>query len=263
MIATPIGWTRRHVGTSVALFPPGGAERGVIRYDERIHGLVPLSQLHPGPWEAFTTDEGEHAAAITVGDQDLAIVFLDEGHARIHGTCLHADDRVLFATTVRELARGDTHFLGERRRRYEHDAPTGWQRRARGMHAEWTPIEAARASTVISVWAALPCRRVSAGRFVDLVLAEDPHAHVCEQRRFTRSMHALDGREVVLESERGRRTVVVLEDDRYIYPMRVEAPAADLDAVAVLEGLARSVRRVPRPRGVTIARIDSLAHWSE
>jgi len=95
------------------------------------------------------------------------------------------------------------------------------------------------------------------------VLAEDPHAHVCEQRRFTRSMHALDGREVVLESERGRRTVVVLEDDRYIYPMRVEAPAADLDAVAVLEGLARSVRRVPRPRGVTIARIDSLAHWSE
>lgn len=270
------------------LFPPGGSDRGGIRYHERVRKLAPLPQVleqlltgdgfkvsRVGSWERFTTAEGEHAAAVTISgsldgapaQRDLGVVLLDDCYASISGYCLHPEDFSLFSTTVRELARGDTHLLGDRRRRYEHDMPAGWQARARGFHAEWFPLDYPRAAATITVWAALPARMVSARHFLDLLLAEDPGAQVCEQQRFTASTHGLDGQELIVESHARaaiRRSIIVLEDDRYIYPVRVEAPAADHTTYEpVLRALAASVRPVPRASHVMQARIDSLDHWSE
>lgn len=286
MIGIPNGWARRPSGRGVLLVPPGGAARGGIRYDERVTPLAPLSALlekhvaddafavaRVGAWERLTTLEGEHAAVITIAgtldgrlaQRDLGVVLLDDSYASVSGYCLDPNAFAGFTAMVRELTAGDTHFLGVRRRRYEYDAPAGWQARALGFDAEWFPVDYPRATSSITVWAALPRQQVSASQLFERARTEEPAARVYGDPHPIMSAHGLSGHELVLDHARGTgRHVVVLEDDRFVYPLRFEttSPEAGADA-ALWRAVVESVRPVPRVKGDFAPLVHSLDHWVE
>ena len=259
------------------LFPPTGAESGAIRYDERKAPLLRASAIlheqleqdrafvidRAGTWERMLTIEGEHAAAITIVgavdgrpiQRDFGIVFLDDAYALTGGYCLDPESFALFATTVRELARGDAHLLGIRRRRFEYTAPEGWQARARGFVAQWFPRDYPTERARITVWPALPSSALSAEAFVDRVAGEAT-AH---KTREACTIDELRGYQLVMENGAARCRVIVVEDDRYTYGMRLDATTHVHDGA--FEALARSMRPVPRP--AREAPPTFAAHWVE
>ncbi len=268
------------------LVPPGGADRGGIRYDERVTPLAPLSSvlarqlvdegfraLRIGAWERLTTLEGEHAAVITIAgsldgrpaQRDLGVVLLDDSYACISGYCLDPDAFAGFTATVRELTASDSHFLGIRRRRYEYAAPAGWHARALGFDAEWFPIDYPHVASTITVWAALPRQQVSASQLFERARTEEPGTRVYGEPHAIMSAHGLSGHELVLDHARGTgRHVVVLEDDRFVYPLRfaTTSPEAGADA-ALWRAVVESVRPVPRVKGDFAPLVHSLDHWVE
>ncbi len=270
MIGQPPGWTRHPSGNRIMLFPPGGSALGGIRYDERKAPLVPLSKIlaahtqdegfrveRVGTWERCLTIEGEYAATITIGgalagtpvQRDLGVVVLDDSYAMLSGYCLSPDSFAEFASAVRNLTRGDVHMLGVRRRRFEYDRPAGWQARARSFSAEWFPPDYPHVDTSITVWPALPSRTLTAESFLERVV--DSTSTPRERALIT--MHGeVRGRELVLDSTLDGRAItrrlIVLEDDRYIYPTQLEALAAIADEhTDRLRTLVRSIHPIPRP----------------
>ena len=181
MISTPTGWSRRYHAGSVLLFPPRGPTRGGIRYVEHLAPLAPVRQLVEqllsdpvlsvdtvGSIERLTTVEGEHAALVTIrgsldgqpAQRDVGFVLLDHHYARVDGLALCADDFAASTAIVRALICGDVHLAGERQRRFEYESPAGWHARARGLHADWYPLDFPRSRGVIHVFPALPAARV-------------------------------------------------------------------------------------------------------
>jgi len=195
--------------------------------------------------ERLVTIEGEHAAAVTVAgtfegrpaQRDFGVVFLDDAYALTSGYCLAPDDFELFSATVRELARGDSHFLGVRRRRYDYLAPEGWRAERRGFDAEWRAPESAAS---ITVWPAMPRGLVPASTVVAQAIAEAARAGDGLTRSPLR-VASLRGEELVA----GSRRMVVLEDDRYTYAARLDATTAQY--AAAFGALVRSIQPIPRP----------------
>jgi hypothetical protein len=278
MIGQPPGWTRQVSGSRVVLLPPGGTNHGAIRYDERktpqkVLSAILAEQLSSerefrveatGSWERLVTIEGELGAAITVNgsigadaaQRDLGVVYLDDAYALIDGYCVHPDEFAMFSATVRELTRGDSHFLGVRRRRFEYTPPRNWHARARGFVAEWFPRTFPSERVTIMVWPAMPRRVLTADAFIERVASEAGGT----QTRETATLHTLGGQRLVIDHPGRHRSLVVLEDDRYIYPLQVEANTTAYDDV--LHGVVTSIHPIPRPAVDEQAALP-LAHWSE
>lgn len=282
MIATPSGWSRRHAGADLVFFPPEGPARGGIRYCERLTPLAPIRTLveehlrgssfsvtHMSRVERLTTHEGEHAALVTVAgrvegrpaQRDIGFVLLDGAYARTGAVSFRPDDFAAFTALVRTLVRGDAHFAGERRRWFEHDCPEGWQARARGFHAEWYPIDFPREFAIIHVWPALPATRVGVGLTADgwREMGRDPAVAIASDHGLSGALQSSIG-----EADGGRRTrrvLAVLEDTRYVYPLRLETTVLDDGAhMESFRRLIRSVRPVPHVGG-TVSPFVEL--WAE
>jgi len=236
-VITPLdGWSWEPTADGVLLRAPGA----VIHYRERVRPSRPLVELvHAacagldvdrlvGP-EPVVTDEGEHAAIVTVhaGPVTLTLgyVFGDDFHAEIHGAGDAAD-------AVRRLVRTDRHMLGVRRRRCRYVAPAGWRAlpHASIFHDTWeSPDGAAR----ITVCPAVP-------------LADEP---VGEGDREPVVTARLAGHAWTSPT----RTLVVLRDRTYAYTVALDGRAAELDAVVA------SVEPVPPRAGATA---DPTASWA-
>ena len=262
MIGQPAGWTRHATGNRIVLVPPEGITRGGIRYDERVAPLRNASAIledqltretafrveRAGPWERLVTVEGEHAATITIdglvdgvsAQRSLGIVFLDDAYALIAGYCLHVEDFSRFSSSVRALTLGDCHFLGVRRRWFEYMAPTGWQARRRSFMAEWFPPDYPNDRAMIVVWPALPKRVISAEAFVAQFAATSTLPSSIE----TASNYQLSAHLLMIDGEL-RTRLVVLEDDRYIYPLRLDAASREHDLR--FETCIASIRPIPAP----------------
>lgn len=287
MIALPPGWTRRHHAGATLMFPPEGVARGGLRYVEHLAPLAPVSELlaayldDPGfvvdrtsPVERLLTDEGEHAAVVTVGgtvagrpaQRDVGFVLLDHHYARLGSIALDPADFAARTALVRSLIGRDVQLAGDRPRRFEYGAPPGWQARARGLHADWYPLDYPRRAAVLHVLPAQPRDRV--GSAAELLAALDHGAWWAVEQAPARALttpHGLAGLAhaaigAVAGQPETRRFASALEDHRYVYAAQLECALDDDDAAQVLDALVASIEPLrPRPPRSEAG----LAHWGE
>ena len=276
MIGQPTGWTRHSSNNQIVLVPPSGIATGAIRYDERKTPLASAGAIleaefarersfrieRAGEWERLVTIEGEYAAAITIHgtvddkpvQRDIGIVFLDDAYALTAGYCLDPDQFAVFAAWVRELTRGDSHFLGIRRRRFEYVAPADWTVQARGFATEWLAPDHRRDRTMITVFPAMPNRIVSAEAWVDQVAV----AIGSQATRETVGLHGLAGHLLAYQHDGLTHRLIAVEDDRYTYAMRLDAEGSAHDET--FKAVVRSLQPIPlcarqvRPH-------SEVAHW--
>ena len=275
MIASPSGWSRHHLDSRILMFPPEGPELAGIRYDERRTPLLELSQIlteqtegrfqieRMSEWATLLTAEGEHAATISLGgvfdgraaQLDLGVIRLDDSYALLSGYCFEAALFDRSRSLVRELVRGDVHFLGIRRRRFDYCAPAGWRQRIQGHVEQWSPV--GDDGVKLTVWAALPSARVSIDAFV-AQLQLDANA----QRTNLRAADELTGVELVARSS-GLRKAFIFECDRYIYPFHLVVSDGDpAPHEATFLDVVRSF--VPVPRSAPDENVAAcFAHWEE
>ncbi len=276
MIGQPPGWTRHVDGNRILLVPPAGMAHGAIRYDERKTPLLSAGAIleqefaressfqidRAGTWERLVTIEGEHAAAITIHgtvddkpvQRDLGIVFLDDAYALIVGECVAPEQFAVFAASVRELTRGDSHFLGIRRRRVEYIAPAGWQAQTRGFATEWLAPDHPRDRAMITVFPAMPNAIVSAQAWVDQVaVAVGTHS-----TRETVGLHGLAGHLLVYQLDGLTHRLIAIEDDRYTYAMRLDAAGTTHDET--FKAVVRSLQPIPLRARAARAH-NEVAHW--
>ncbi len=287
MIPTPPGWSRQHHAGSVLLFPQGGPSRGGIRYSELLYPIASFRQLlaryladpihkveRVGPIERLVTLEGEHAACVTIAamlegapaQYDIGFVALDHCYSRISALSLVPDDFATSAAIVRELTRSDVHLAGDRPRRFEYDPPPGWQARARGLHADWYPLEFPRAHAVIEVLPALPSARVGmTSGLLGMFAAEETAAGWVDDWREDKATTSAQGLSGIERSYVGgfphqpaaHRVLAVFEDDRYVYPIRIEtADPVHEAAFRALVHTVRPIRRVEPAAGL------AFNHWA-
>jgi hypothetical protein len=257
------------------MFPPEGPELAGIRYDERRTPLLELAQIlteqtegrfqieRTGEWTTLLTAEGEHAATISLGgvfegraaQLDLGVVKLDDSYALFSGYCFAAALFDRFRSLVQELVRGDVHFLGVRRRRFDYCAPTGWRLRARGYVDQWSPI--GDDAVKLTVWAALPSARVSIDAFIAQLELEPSTQHTK-----LRAAHELTGVALIARGA-GLRRAFIFECDRYIYPIHLSVSDGDpAPHEATLLDVVRSLVPVPRPAPAE-NRGACFEHWAE
>jgi hypothetical protein len=300
MITQVPGWSSVVRNGGITLTPPEGAHCGAIRYEERLRPLLPVRALIAeaqardpsfrttavrGP-ERLVTTEGEHAALVVL-DGNLAgvgapvqrcigYVFGDDFYARVAGLSLRADQFARFEDQVRKLVRGDQHFLGVRRRRFLFTPPAGYFGVERTfLHAYYYAPGFPREHAIICVYPAIPIGMWQAD---DLPRHLRPiHGLAVEDITgpFARSTASLGGetwelRGTLDDRQRVVRTLVVLHDDRYAYPLSLDAPASRHAAhLARFNEVVDSVQRIPGP-GTTgtptgadknPGELKALHHW--
>lgn len=294
MIPLGTGWHVVARGSALCLTPPEGAGCGAIRYDERRRPLQPVATLlatmqagepgfvamrQRGP-EPLTTHEGEYAALVvqegflrgsaTPVQRSIGYVFGDDFYACIDGLALREDQFVRFEDEVRRLVQNDRHFLGLRRRRFRFQPPTGYfgvERTA--LHAYYYAPGFPRDPTVIVVYPATP-RVLWHGD--DLTQHLRPLQGLCVHDvsgPFLRQTATLSGDTWTLHGtdDDGRamtRTIVVLHDDRYVYPLSLDTPSTPAaEPLARFAAVVESVQRLPGLRGAALAPAgdSALGHW--
>lgn len=271
----------------VVLRPKATPDAVEIRYVERLRPLAPVTELvaaarRPG-WrelerdaiEPFVTNEGEHAAQLTLrGTLDgapairsLAFVFLDDYVARVAGLARAPDDGPRLVAQVHRLARLDAHLLGVRRRRYVYTPPdpAGWHGYLMPpFHAYYIPLDYPRDSTTIAVYPALPG---TGDALVDAVLASGP-------RVARRDLGApvqlaagsgLSGHWYTVHREEHSWDLVVMGDDRYGYALAMRSVASVRERhAATFAAMARSIEPLPRPRASQgEAGAAAMLHWED
>jgi hypothetical protein len=209
MIAAPAGWRARRQGDGLVL------QRGptTIAYRECVQPmLAPDDVTRLGATEWLVTHEGEHAALVRTPAHVLGVIFLDTYCALLHAPLDVAD-------VVRELVLSDAHMLGIRRRAFRYAPPRGWSRTACAFETHHVAPDRAAAIVVQHAW---PMHS-------PVVLDGDP----------VTTSSGLTGSSLRI----GERTIVLLHDDRYVYPIRLDGA----DRAPLLE-LVDSVQPIPYPR---------------
>ncbi|MCE9572192.1 MAG: hypothetical protein K8W52_03465 [Deltaproteobacteria bacterium] len=286
MIAPPEGWHARVHDDGLVLTAAEGPAAGVMYYAERVRPLATVRDViaaypappgfvlaHREPIERLLTDEGEHAAMVAlVGTIDGApvervfgFVFGDDYYARLVAVTASPAHFAAVRATVRALVRADYHVLGKRRRRYAYATPAGFQPVAGWFDTTWYPLDYPARATSIVVAAALPQQR---GLRDALVAA-------AEQRRPSASgalpeplgtPQRLAGRLYTLAPHEGLRTwLALLEDDAYIYPVRLDTRATETQPeLEAFAAVIASIEPVPQPRATidTTAFGDAVGHWT-
>lgn len=277
MISAPRGWTRRSTFDGVALFPPGGPDAGHVLYRERVRPLAPVLDIFRrqlgGDVDVATlrprlviTNEGEYAAVATVQGRsgevqhDLGVVLLDDFYSLLHGVTRDPFRFADSSATFLELVLHDVHQLGDRRRRYLYEEPRAWQGRPRGLETDYFPLDFPDQDLMLTVMPAFP-RPPGAthGKYVEALLeqqrAESEVAEIGGPVEVRTSL--LPGSELTWTCPRDGRRVsrraVVLEDDRFLYPVLLEG-GGDLGAAREsLLVVVQSIEPIPAASGPTAA----------
>ncbi len=272
---TPIpgwSWEEGDDPSTVTLRPQGQPEAGTIRYVERVRPLRSPSEiarslpLPPGAFirrvsepETFVTAEGEYGAIVIVAiAQDtrlvhraVAMVQGDDFYALLVGQTAHPELAEPFTRQVMDLARRDTHMLGVRRRRFRFDAPAGWDGFVAGLfHAHYHPPDFPRDPSSILVYPALPLEMVARTRR-DMPGMMVGNAHQEEHEVTIQTNMGLCGAWFRLRQNHSALEcldVVLLEDQRYLYPAVLRAPATRRgEHRKRLQQLVQSIEPIPLP----------------
>jgi hypothetical protein len=243
VIVPPPSWSSQRRGGALVMRSPD--QSMAISYRETLRPLVdidaavdrvlaeiPAAIEHVSPTAPLVTREGEHAAivlATTKGSYHaLGFVFADDYYACLHGAAYDEERASALAKQVYDLTMSDVHMLGVRRRRYRYTPPVGWNGTQCGFETTWHDVDA-----TITVYPAWPAS-VQAGELVpntptDIVNARD----------------GLSGAIYDLELRAAHRTLAVLQDTRYVYTLRLDAPTTAKRATFI--DVVRSI--VPHPQG--------------
>lgn len=276
MIGVPDGWTGHRTPDGLVLVPPGGSERGAIRYVERLRPirrvveLVRAAEL-PANLEIATlgaprrlvTNEGEHAAIITatskLGAAELALtfgfVFLDDYYARVLGVASDPAAAEMIAATVESLVASDAHLLGyPRRRRFLYDPPAGWQGAGDLFDTTWYPLDYPAHTAKIRVCAAVPGRPgVMPSALRALLGRDDFMAFVAAPADDVTTASGLSGVEWHMRVPGGgalaEMRAVFVEDDKMLYALQLWSHAGASDDYQVFRRVVDSLQPIPKPDG--------------
>ncbi len=286
MIAPPEGWHVRVHDDGLVLTAPDGPAGGVMHYVERVRPLARVREVigsYPAPAgfvagrreaiERLVTDEGEHAAMVVVpgaidgapAEQVFGCVFGDDYYARLVAVTSDPARFAAVRATVRALVRADYHVLGRRRRRYAYAAPAGFQPVAGWFDTTWYPLDYPARATSIVVAAALPQQRGLREALVAAAAQRRPAGSTAAPEALG-TPQRLAGRLYALAPHDGQRTwLALLEDEAYVYPLRLDSRADDagLD-LDVFGGVIASIEPVPlaKPTIDTAAFGDAVGHWT-
>ena len=267
MIEPIPGWSCELRASGYTLIPPEGEEAGTVRYVERVRPLRPMVDIVrdfgvASAIEHLVTVEGEHAAFAVVEGQGVehavGAVFADDFYSLIAG---RGADRERFREIVRGLVRHDTHALGVRRRRFVHDPPDGWHGFFAGsMHVHWIPLDYPRNQSSLSVFPALP----GAGSPSDLVehhIAQVAGLQLLGDPEPVTSGSGLGGWWWLLDAGGALHDFVVLQDDRYLYPLLLQSPVEHHGSnVRLLRRVVDTIEPIPGCAGLAHS-VSSFAHW--
>jgi hypothetical protein len=289
------GWTRRFLSDGVILYAPDPAQ-AAVRIQERLTPLRTiedilegvligmtgrLTDIVPGAIERLVTDEGEHAAFVSISarsaegpvDRSLAVVFGDDWYLKLSGTAMVPEFFEATRTITRAICNQASLGLGAiRERRFLYTAPPGWVADARqvGLATTWRPRDAADARVAIHVQAAKPLALGGAALLLDkLRHASALDAFVCEQRLPPDDVTCDAGLAGVcahlvgtLAGDKLHVANAILSDAHFRYPLRLESGVTGLEEhLAIFRAVIASVQPVPDPRRTVAVPSGMLDYW--
>ena len=291
MIQPPNGWRCSHVRDSVLLTHPRGLEVAGVRYDERLRPIARVSDLvdseaaplgfvraRTSPIERLVTDEGEHAARVTLegtlddapAELSFGFVFLDDFYSRLRAITFESAAFPEVRATVTALVRHDMHLVGRvRRRRYFYAVPPGWHGSGGLFEARWHPPDYPTNPATLLVSPAVPHVPGFGESVLSSIVGGTGEAVTQALVRPTLRVHTSAG----LVGERwhlqvGDRHVylVILQDDAFHYTVRLDARPHDVAAEQVFVTLVESIEPVPRSqegRALETAVASATLFWTE
>ena len=197
MIPVPPGWSERRSGNATLLVPLEPSVQS-IRIDERVTPLrafpaIVAEVLQRSPAFVQTskrainrlmTDEGEFAAAVTIGGVErtrsvwhaIAVVFGDDVFTVYDGRTTEPSFDEL-ERVVRDLAKRHRQYFGVRRRRFYFRPPPGWHV-VGGLHldAAMFPGDYPVHTSVMQVWPAMPLVAIGSTTPIDDLDRQDDAA---------------------------------------------------------------------------------------
>lgn len=295
MIPLVPGWSMVARNGGLTLTPKEGASFGAIRYEERLRPLQPVAALLSAAQardprfrisrsrvpELLTTHEGEYAALVVVDgvldglatpvQRTIGYVFGDDFYARIAGLALRPDQFARFEDQVRKLVIADSHYLGLRRRRFLFTPPAGYFGVERSvLHAYYYSPGYPHDPTVICVYPAIPLSMWQSNDLPrhlrpiqGLSVHESTGPFPCKTATLTGDswdLHGTNDDRLAIT-----RRIVVLHDDRYAYPLSLDALTGQADdAVAHFSAVVDSVQRLPGSRSTPSQPVGRgvLNHWT-
>lgn len=261
MIPRLADWAGELVPGGFALVHPEGGDVARLFYRERMAPVRRVADLARtilagwpevafdaiGPIERLVTDDGEHAALVTVTgrNQDVSVlcvlgfVVTDDFYSVLTATSRTPERFEAVAALVHDLVRRDDHGLGVRRRRFEYEPPPAFQPRRHSLVTEWLSPGYPGDSTSIIVHPASPHRSEPLDEVVKALAPEG-----------TRTEHdtgELSGIGRLVQSDGVTRWIVVLRDQLYNYPIELVTHGAEI-AQPTFTALVASIRPLPTPR---------------
>ncbi len=282
-------------GDHVHLRPPRERPIGELRYREWFGPLrtarqitaerlaIPLPTFELGSVSApdrLTTVEGEHAALIKIegrfaqrpARRVIGIAFGDYTTALLDGMSIVPEHFAEFEATMRDLTRRTTLVLGTRRRRFVYQRPYGWHAIANVLITHYLPLDYPLNNSRITVYPALPLEFKGLHLF-DVVLAEERGrgAAIIERApaaAITTTTGLEGGRmRIVSQVPDGvpvANVLVVFEDKRYTYPLRLQVTADDAEQPSdeAFTRLWQSVEAIGAPVGVEEEVAQNFDFWA-
>ncbi len=283
MVIAPPGWSSQRSGDSRIFLPPQGGDAGAIRYDDRLRPLasgVELSKAAPPPpgfeplradaIQEVVTREGEFGVLAFIegrmngapADLALGFVLLDDYYARVYGIATAPELLPRLRAIVAELVVHDTHALGYlRRRRYRYRPPAGWTVEQGLFEARWRPASAEDPRAIL-VGPALPKTPGLADAILADALGGASPADVLRGPYVAlQTPNGLHGRRWPLRANGIDSDVAILEDDAFVYTVRLDAKSGVPREPDVLAPLLDSIQPIPKPAPEPAG--TPFANWAE
>lgn len=265
-----------------AFVHPEGADVARLLYRER---MVPVRRVEvltrtilagwpalafdvPGQIERLITDDGEHAAVVTVMAREhdvrvlcvLGFVVTDDFYSVVTATSRTPERFEAVVELVHDLVRRTDHGLGVRRRRFEYAPPPAFQPRQHSLLTEWLSPGYPADTTSIFVHPANPHRSEPLAELVDALALESSRSFDSPVI-VSATEHAageLSGIGRVVRLGGLTRWLVVLRDALYDYPIELVTPAPEL-LQSTFTSVVASIRPLPMPK--VSARAISIDHF--
>lgn len=260
MIRRLPGWSANLLPAGGMMVHPEGPAVARLFYRERVAPVRRIAILASeilASWPAFvverrgeiermTTEDGEHAAVITVLGRDhgevmqrmLGFVVTDDFYSTLASECAVPARFEEIAHVTRELLATDEHGLGVRRRRFEYTPPPRFQPRRRSLTTEWLAPDYPENDTTLWVHPASPRSDEALDALVARLATVPPTEAGFVVRPGTSiptqpTRHALLGAAQAVLVDRGAdqpallRFLAVLRDEQYDYPLELLTSAHD------------------------------------
>jgi hypothetical protein len=234
----------------------------------------------------FTTEEGEHGCGVVTDGQRaqqperriFCAVFAEDFFVLLDATLRLPERFDEYGQKVAELAASTLLGLGERPRRYVLQAPLGWRSVANGLVARLYPPDYPTTKACLTVSPAEPITEPVSPSELARRLGDADGAHELQPEPATSesakslevdwdphpylSFSILQRRLRTDGWERVARLAAYLQDDRALYPLRLDVvlPAATSELEGIFLGVVQSV--VPLPRATSSALASGLASAS-